>query len=184
MSAARHGSAEHGGFLSVARPTEAWPRAALLGAIAFYRRHLSPYKGFSCAIRVHTGACSCSRFGQRAIARHGAWRGLGLLRGRLARCGEVHARHHAGGLPGQRGFLDCSCDLPCDLPCHPDAGDLFNCLPCDCGDCGERRRSDRRDRRKSRAPVSTIIPGPDPMRRPRGPGRGRCSADAPRSFTA
>lgn len=147
--------------------------AALMGAIALYQRHVSPHKGFSCAIRVHTGACSCSRFGQRAIARHGAWRGLGLLRGRLARCGEVHASHHAGGR-GQRGVIDCdlSCHSPCDLPCDLSPCDALDCLPCDCdcGGCGDRRRREKR-RDRERRPASTIIPGPGPWERPgRRPG--------------
>jgi len=154
---------------------EAWPRAALLGAIGLYRRHVSPYKGFSCAIRVHTGACSCSCFGQRVIARHGAWRGLGLLRGRLARCAEVHARQHAGSRRGERGFVDCDvpCDLPCDLPCDVLPCDALDCLPCDggCGDCGGRGDRKRRAKRQARQPVSTIIPGPGPFERPgRRPG--------------
>jgi len=152
---------------------EAWPRAALLGAIGLYQRHVSPHKGFSCAIRMHTGACSCSRFGQRAIARHGAWRGLGLLRGRLARCGEVHARHHASGR-GQRGVIDCA--LPCDPSCDPSCDlspiDALDCLPCDCGGCGDSRSHGKRgDRRRERRPVSTLVPGPDPVERPgRRPG--------------
>jgi putative component of membrane protein insertase Oxa1/YidC/SpoIIIJ protein YidD len=38
-------------------------REALLVAIRFYQRHVSPRKGYRCAYRVHTGRCGCSALG-------------------------------------------------------------------------------------------------------------------------
>ena len=125
-------------------------RRLLLAAIRGYKRHLSPRKGFACAYRVHLGGCSCSTLGLRAISRHGAWRGLGVLRLRLQRCHQVAQAAHArpfAARPAQAGFVDCDvpCDLPCDASCGDssacsvgDAGALFDCLAClDCSDCGD-----------------------------------------------
>lgn len=103
-------------------------RLALV-AIRAYQRYLSPYKGFVCSYRLHTGRDSCSAYGYRVIARHGLRRGLGLLARRMGECGEQHRLHapqrrsiahaHAQtGLRHQAGY----CDLPCDLPCDLDDG--------------------------------------------------------------
>jgi putative component of membrane protein insertase Oxa1/YidC/SpoIIIJ protein YidD len=116
-------------------------RTLLLAAIRFYRRRLSPHKGFACAYRVHVGGCSCSMLGLRAVSRHGAWRGLGILRLRLRECHAaaeaLRARRRLAASPGQAGFIDC--DVPCDASCVDSscldgACDLASCL--DCGDCG------------------------------------------------
>jgi putative component of membrane protein insertase Oxa1/YidC/SpoIIIJ protein YidD len=129
-------------------------KAILLAAIRFYRRHISPRKGFSCAHRVHRGGPSCSTYGYRAVQRHGALIGLALIRRRLTRCGDVYREHlpPAAGAGNrhfaprhQAGFCDAGCDVPagdcngCDIPaaecgnCHLPAGD---CAPpaeaCDC----------------------------------------------------
>jgi putative component of membrane protein insertase Oxa1/YidC/SpoIIIJ protein YidD len=129
------------------------PRALLLAAIRFYKRRLSPHKGFACAYRVHTGHCSCSTLGYRAISRYGVVHGLGVLRLRLDRCHEAFERF--GRRPvgrGQRGFVDC--DVPCDASCvHlPDCDtgpcEVLNCL--DCGDCGWPRSRQERERDRQR----------------------------------
>lgn len=87
-----------------------------LAAIRCYQRFISPYKGFSCALRVATGGASCSAYGHAVIARFGLGRGLGLLRRRFELCGHVHARLRAAPphprLKYQRGH--------CDVPCHGD----------------------------------------------------------------
>ena len=121
-------------------------RDLLLAAIHGYKRHVSPRKGFACAYRVHLGACSCSTLGLRAISRYGAWRGLGVLRLRLAQCHLVAEESRARPFvarPAQAGFIDC--DLPCDGSCVDasacESCELANCAGsdncgCDYDDCG------------------------------------------------
>lgn len=60
-------------------------RAALL-SIELYQKHVSPYKGFACARRVHTGRSSCSQFASRTIRRHGLIRTLLLVPARGRAC--------------------------------------------------------------------------------------------------
>ena len=106
----------------------------LLHLIRAYQRRVSPHKGYGCAHRLHRQRASgCSGVGLRAIRRHGAWRGLLMLRQRLQRCAQSarwlreQRRRQGGGMwvpQAQRG--------ECDLGCDP--GDL----PCDCG-CGSER---------------------------------------------
>lgn len=81
-------------------------KALALAAIAFYRRFISPRKGFSCAFRVHTGRDSCSAYGQRVVQRYGAQAGVQLIKRRLKACSRTHY--------AQAGFIDC--DLPCEAP--------------------------------------------------------------------
>ena len=109
-----------------------------LSAINLYQHLISPHKGFVCAYRAHTGRGSCSVLAYRAIQRFGIWRGVGILRERLGKCGIAHRRYAGtrGALHRQAGFCDLSCDLPCDLDLGSAACDaLSNCgSPCDCGD--------------------------------------------------
>lgn len=116
-----------------------------LVAIRGYQRYLSPYKGFTCAYRVHTGRCSCSQLGYRAVRRLGVFQGFAVLRRRMELCGVAHRRFSpvpaaARTLKSQRGH----CDLSCDLPVGGDCNDL----PCDClsmpGSCDWPGRSARR----------------------------------------
>ncbi|WP_323143028.1 membrane protein insertion efficiency factor YidD [Massilia phyllosphaerae] len=134
-----------------------------LAAIRGYQRWLSPLKGFSCTLRVWSGAESCSAYGYRVIERFGLRCGLGLLDRRLALCGHVHRRTRAARVPlpphplrrRQQGFCDAPCDVPaCDLPschlpsCHGSsaacdtAGNLLDVCSCGCdaGYCGRSRR--------------------------------------------
>ena len=150
-------------------------RLLALALIRAYQRWVSPRKGFACAYRVHTGRRSCSALGYRAVRRHGVFGGLGLLRERTSRCGEVHRRHAAPRttrFAGQRGDCDPGCDLgcdgghgggcdgPCDGPCDGSPGGRWHALDCcDCSGCDwpggdrdrdrDRRRRRRRDRRRS-----------------------------------
>ncbi len=124
------------------------PRRLLLAAIRGYQRFVSPYKGFRCAYRVHTGNASCSALGYRAVRRHGVFTGLGLLRQRTARCSIAYRRFAVSMRAtaiGQRGFVDCACDIPsCDLAgldCLTCGGDCMSCGDCDaCDACDWRRR--------------------------------------------
>lgn len=123
-------------------------RDLALAAIGVYQRYLSPYKGFCCAYRVHTGQASCSTLGARAIRRFGVWPGLQLLKQRMRRCGEVHRRCTAGvqrrAQAAQRG--GCDVDLP-DADCC-DALDFCDCCAFDWP--GRKGRPDTRDaQRKS-----------------------------------
>ena len=121
-------------------------RLLALGAIRLYQRYVSPRKGFSCAYRVHAGKASCSALGYRAVGRHGVFTGLGLIRERTRRCGELHREFAAkglGGLRAQRGFCD-GCDIPtCDLPsCDGFSDACSRGDACDCGGC-DRWRKDK-----------------------------------------
>ena len=127
-------------------------RKLALWAIAAYQRYVSPYKGFSCAYRYHTGCASCSRLGYRAIRFRGIRRGLQLLIQRFARCSEAQARYEVGGFKAatngpmgrQRGFcdvlacvpFDAGCAIPCDAGGCSALGDMATCFscptPCDC----------------------------------------------------
>lgn len=126
-------------------------RELALGAIGVYQRYVSPYKGFCCAYRAHTGRAGCSALGARAIRRWGLRRGLAVLRLRLHRCGEVHRRCANGGprlnIASQRGHCDLGF-LPDDAGCC-DVTDA-----CDCGDCGlgGGKKRPQKDKRRSRPP--------------------------------
>lgn len=120
--------------------------------IRFYQQFISPYKGFSCAYRAHTGRSSCSSLGYRSIRLFGVFSGLLVLRERLAKCGVAHRRYSKapGAFKRQAGFCDLSCDLPCDIPaldihhCHPgDACDLLSSCSGDCGDWGSRKNKNK-----------------------------------------
>lgn len=103
-------------------------RKILLVLIRLYKRFISPHKGFVCAYRVHTGRCSCSSLGYRAIKLRGVISGLAILRKRTYLCGLAHRSQipAARPLPAQRGDCDPGCDAPCDL----------NYAPSDCCDVG------------------------------------------------
>jgi putative component of membrane protein insertase Oxa1/YidC/SpoIIIJ protein YidD len=131
--------------------------ALALAAIRFYQRFVSPYKGFSCALRVATGGASCSAYGHAVIARFGLLRGLGLLQRRFELCGHVHMRTRAPAPPHprlkyQRGFCDAPCDLPCDGPGHCASADTITdvagCV-CDASDCWQPSRTGRLQRARS-----------------------------------
>ncbi len=84
-------------------------KTMLLRAIRLYQRHLSQRKGYACAWRVRTGGASCSALGYRAIRRHGAWRGLLILRVRLQRCAQAQRAltlRHRPRLHSQAGYCD------------------------------------------------------------------------------
>ncbi|MDQ8021143.1 MAG: membrane protein insertion efficiency factor YidD [Moraxellaceae bacterium] len=131
-------------------------RWLLLVAIRGYKRFVSPWKGFRCAYGVHTGHASCSTLGLRAVRRHGALRGLGILDLRLARCAEAHRRYGQSSPPqrrplaAQRGDCDLPCDTDCDLP-RGAMSRLTNLLSCaDCCTCdlpGRRNKQDDKARK-------------------------------------
>lgn len=110
-------------------------KSIALLAIRGYQRFISPYKGFRCAYGLHTGRCTCSGLGYRAIRRYGVVDGVSVLRERLFRCGQVHRAHYIKphALPKQAGVCDLGCiDIGgCDA--HSGSG---LCNVCSCLDCG------------------------------------------------
>ena len=129
-------------------------RILALTAIRAYQRFISPYKGFYCAYKYHTGRRSCSSLGYRAIRRYGVVSGISMLGQRTHLCGVTHRRYQPFlryKLHTQRGVCDISCDGPDDLPCHAsDICDAASCL--DVGDC------DWPNRRKRKAEKYVYIP--------------------------
>ena len=158
-----------------------------LASIAFYRRYLSPLKGFSCANRVYGDGESCSSYGYRMIARHGVHVGVALARRRMHMCAQlqrhIHPRPPARVPNYQAGFCDAggcdvpSCDLPsCDLPsCDVPDCDVLDSIGdaldvCDlCSDCDWFRS--RKARRQQERYVN-ILP-PNSMQRAIDAGRRR-----------
>lgn len=121
-------------------------RDTVLGAIRLYQRRLSPHKDFACAYRVHTGRCSCSQIGLRAVRRFGVVGGWHLLRRRTSLCGVAHRRFNP--IPRrppvrQRG----DCDLGCDLDLLPDKGGLGTC---DAGSCDWGSNNKKKERHQER----------------------------------
>lgn len=124
-------------------------RDAALRAICLYQRWLSPHKGFSCAYRAHTGRCSCSQLGFRAIRRFGVAGGWHLLRQRTALCRVAHRRF--GTVPRRPPARERGdCDLGCDLDFLPGKGlDIWDvCSCCDVGSCdwGNNDKKNKRQR--------------------------------------
>jgi putative component of membrane protein insertase Oxa1/YidC/SpoIIIJ protein YidD len=109
-----------------------------LGAIRAYQRHLSPHKGFSCALRDAKGGRSCSSYGYRVIARCGLRKGLRLLRRRLHACGRQH-QLGGGPLRYQQGSIDPGCAL--------DGPDVCDCCSSGC-DLGSWRDSKKKKKEK------------------------------------
>jgi putative component of membrane protein insertase Oxa1/YidC/SpoIIIJ protein YidD len=111
-------------------------------AINFYQRHLSPYKGFQCAYRVHTGRCSCSEYAKRIVRKRGVGALFVALPRQFARCRSAYTtllatqatqtREQRRRSKKREDKTDC-CPLDgcsaCDVP--------FECpdLPCDIGPC-------------------------------------------------
>lgn len=144
-------------------------RALAIKAIVAYQRYVSPYKGFRCAYRAHTGRASCSALGLRLIRRYGLRKGVLLLRRRLKLCGIVH-RRFAAAAPAvprlQRGICDAGCDLPFDLDCdlpNPKrclaVSDVLSCSDaCSCDWPSRKRKSDRRERQVYIPPYTPPTP--------------------------
>ena len=122
-------------------------RELALAAIGVYQRYVSPYKGFCCAYRAHTGRGSCSALGARAIRRWGVRRGLAVLRLRRHRCGEIPRRCANGPARSTRAAQRGDCDLGF-VPDGVDGCDVADV--CDCGDCGSSNKYKPRHKRKSR----------------------------------
>lgn len=57
--------------------------------IAWYRRSVSPRKGFACAYRTKTGGASCSQFASQAFQGGGWWPAIRAVVDRLRLCGQA-----------------------------------------------------------------------------------------------
>jgi putative component of membrane protein insertase Oxa1/YidC/SpoIIIJ protein YidD len=64
-------------------------RVASISCIDWYRREVSPRKGFACAHRVRHGGESCSQFARRALETGRWWPGVRATVLRLRHCGEA-----------------------------------------------------------------------------------------------
>ncbi len=125
-------------------------RAFILAAITLYQRYISPYKGFCCAYRVHTGRHSCSALGFRAIQRFGVLGGMAILRQRAYLCGVSHRRFsqpHKRPHRTQRGDCDLPCDFDFDLPNGKSCSSFNGC--CDGASCDwpDKKRNKKEEER-------------------------------------
>ncbi len=99
----------------------------LLCFIRFYRRFLSPHKGFACAYRVNGRGASCSAFAERVLRRGCGLEAIPLIRRRLIICRSVH---HAEMRPMSFGARWHRQRGDCDLPFF-DCGDALQVFDSD-----------------------------------------------------
>ncbi|MFL9452220.1 membrane protein insertion efficiency factor YidD [Tolypothrix campylonemoides VB511288_2] len=140
-------------------------RKISVAAITQYQKHISPYKGFSCAHRILYGGESCSQYVKRVITQEGLRDAIAKSRIRFQACSQANGilRAQIDGeesteeTPGKKrrknnctkdkaGQSDCTssdCDGGCD--CIEGFADLatidcsgLDCSGADCGslDCG------------------------------------------------
>ena len=69
---------------------------AVLRAIRFYQRRLSPHKGFCCAHAALHGGESCSAAVSRIIREDGLWAGRPRIAAQFASCRKAHQTLQAG----------------------------------------------------------------------------------------
>ncbi len=58
--------------------------------IEFYQKHISPYKGYSCAYRYYTGKDSCSEFTKKSILKFGFLKSIPYFVEYLKKCKRVY----------------------------------------------------------------------------------------------
>ena len=61
--------------------------------IRLYQRHVSPYKGFSCAHRVLCGGLSCSAYALEQFQNKGPLEAYRLTRARMRECSAVYQKY-------------------------------------------------------------------------------------------
>lgn len=136
-------------------------RRLVLATISAYQRYISPYKGFGCAYRVHTGRQSCSVLGFRVVRRYGVIAGLALLQRRMYLCGVAHRRFspiHTRPHRAQRGDCDVVGHLPCDFNCDTSDGKLCSSMADFAHCCDGCDWPDRKRKRKDQEPYVYIPP--------------------------
>lgn len=98
----------------------------LISTVLFYRKFISPYKGFKCAHAHHTHGLSCSTYGLKALQENKPFVALSLIKERLNACSVIYHLYQPNPVSKpkfhfykkQAGFID-SCDVPCDgADCH------------------------------------------------------------------
>ncbi|HSW06643.1 membrane protein insertion efficiency factor YidD, partial [Aquabacterium sp.] len=91
-------------------------------AIDLYQRHVSPYKGFCCAYRVHTGRRSCSAYAKAVVNRLGVFALLEAMPRQFTRCKSAYAalkrqpaasRSDENRKKKEKWWHNCDCN-PCD----------------------------------------------------------------------
>ncbi len=110
-------------------------------AIGAYQRYLSPYKGFCCAYRAHTGKRSCSSYGRAIVQRLGLLAFLAALPRQFERCKLAYQKllakrtlmsaNAVASDSKKKKNNDCGdcAPSPCDLL------DAASSLPCDAAPC-------------------------------------------------
>lgn len=79
-----------------------WTAGALLKALVFYQKLISPAFGRRCRFLP-----TCSEYAKTAIERFGAWRGAMMAGGRLLRCQPFGSSGFDPVPPGQVGGGSC-----------------------------------------------------------------------------
>lgn len=125
-----------------------------LGAIRFYQKWISPYKGFRCAHHALHQSGSCSHYGYQVFSSHSVFEAFGLLQERFRECREAYnamvasgqvedkRRRRSGGSSTGGGSKNSSFDClpdPCTTffvvdACTPSAG-ACDAAACDVGAC-------------------------------------------------
>lgn len=95
-----------------------------ISGVKFYRKFISPYKGFSCGYSHYTGGLSCSTYGLKQLqSQNNPLEALRLISHRLKACSHVtylfkeDIAIRYSSINKQSGFIDCGgCDTPdCDV---------------------------------------------------------------------
>lgn len=125
---------------------------ALIGGVNFYRKFISPYKGFHCAHSHYASTLSCSTYGLKVLKENSSpIEALRLIFHRLNACSHIHSLYKPCKKPlsklqkSQGGFVDgCDCggcDMPdckgCDLPSCKGIG-MADMCSCDVSPCNTK----------------------------------------------
>lgn len=89
---------------------------AATAGIRFYRRHISPHKGFHCAHAAYFGGPSCSEVILAVVQTRGVLGGWRDIATRFAACRSAHARLRVLGGARVRGLCCCG-PLPIPFRC-------------------------------------------------------------------
>jgi uncharacterized protein len=108
-------------------------------AIGAYQRYISPYKGFCCAYRAHTGKRSCSAYGRAVVQKLGLLALIAALPAQFERCKLAYqnllasCKNMKSQANDRRKKKDADACDAVDLSC--DVGDAVSNMPCDAVPC-------------------------------------------------